>query len=79
MYLRIKINFNQILYAFEYSFLIFHFHAAPGVKKPLIFGSPPQRTNPQRRILCHFEREKKMFQPAAVDGEANPVSPEFTA
>lgn len=46
MYLRIKINFNQILYAFEYSFLIFHFHAAPGVKKPLIFGSPPQRTNP---------------------------------
>lgn len=23
MYLRIKINFNQILYAFEYSFLIF--------------------------------------------------------
>jgi hypothetical protein len=25
MYLRIKINFNQILYAFEYSFLIFHF------------------------------------------------------
>lgn len=65
MYLRIKINFNQILYAFEYSFLIFHFHAAPGVKKPLIFGSPPQRTNPpqrtdpQRRILCHFERVKK--------------------
>jgi len=39
MYLRIKINFNQILYAFEYSFLIFQFHAAPGVKKPLIFGS----------------------------------------
>ena len=59
MYLRIKINFNQILYALEYSFLIFHFHAAPGVKKPLIFGSPPQRTNPQRRILCHFERVKK--------------------
>jgi hypothetical protein len=39
MYLRIKINFNQILYDFEYSFLIFHFHEDPGVKKPLIFGS----------------------------------------
>jgi len=41
MYLRIKINFNQILYAFEYSFLIFHFHADPGVKKLLIFGFLP--------------------------------------
>ena len=38
MYLRIKINFNQILYAFEYSFLVFHFHADLGGKKPLIFG-----------------------------------------
>lgn len=25
MLLRIKINFNQFLYAFRYSFLIFHF------------------------------------------------------
>jgi hypothetical protein len=40
MYLRIKINFNQNLYAFEYSFLIFHFHAAPGVKKTADFWFP---------------------------------------
>jgi len=52
MYLRIKISFNQFLYAFEYSFLIFHFHADLVGKKPQIFGFPPRQTDPPRRILC---------------------------
>ena len=45
--------------------IVFWFSRRLGVKKPLIFGSPPQRTdppqqtNPQRRILCHFDSVKK--------------------
>jgi hypothetical protein len=74
MYLRIKINFNQNLYAFEYSFLIFT--QLQELKKPLIFGSRLSGLIRRGGFFATLREKKRMFQPAAVDGEANPVSPE---